>query len=267
MPRKGRKNNKKAGHGKHGKTWPLYHLYAALGVPAPAPLPVEEPTSDDASITAKSVVTAGSMSPLVVSSPLYDVAEGAGESPEDATTAPRTTQRKHPSGVRHKAIAAAFSCSTCKACFADLQGQRAHFQSDWHVLNLKRALKGQAVLDEAEAAEGLGEESESSGSDTDSKSKDKSKDTTAGAGGAVAVTPPPRMPCVTLLVGGTHKVRLYRATLPDPDSVRDGDSCTPSDVLVVSPRDVWVVILFRSGHFAGAVFQEGRVLAHKCFHR
>jgi hypothetical protein len=46
------------------------------------------------------------------------------------------------------------SCSLCGAQFADVGEQRAHFQSDWHRLNLKRAQR--AALPESEAEALLG---------------------------------------------------------------------------------------------------------------
>lgn len=66
---------------------------------------------------------------------------------------------------------------------------------------------------------------------------------------------------------GQYQVTVWRNTLEDPEAFRDGDSATVADLLIMKPTDMWVVLLLRSGHFAGAVFQNGRAVVHKCFHR
>lgn len=44
----------------------------------------------------------------------------------------------------------AIKCGTCKVEFGDAQDHRNHCKSDWHRLNLKRKLKGEAPVPEAE---------------------------------------------------------------------------------------------------------------------
>ena len=44
----------------------------------------------------------------------------------------------------------AIKCGTCKVEFSEPQEHRNHCKSDWHRLNLKRKLKGEAPVPEAE---------------------------------------------------------------------------------------------------------------------
>lgn len=58
------------------------------------------------------------------------------------------------------------TCRTCRAVFNDLQQQRDHFKTDWHRLNVKRAVKGAPRVTEAESEQLLDDASTLSGSGT-----------------------------------------------------------------------------------------------------
>lgn len=56
------------------------------------------------------------------------------------------------------------TCRTCGAVFNNLQEQRDHFKTDWHRLNVKRAVKGVPRVTEAESEQLLDDASTISGS-------------------------------------------------------------------------------------------------------
>ena len=246
--------------------WPLYHLYAALGLSKPLTPAVAAAGGVD--VAAMPPAPMLGRSPSVVRSPLYAISEaddvdderkGAPAGDDDAVLS--RTQHGGEDGSAHDAatataapeVATTYACSTCKVRFESLAEQRAHFRLPWHVANVRRAMQGRPVLDEAEATAGVG--------DLDDELSASSADELDTPGEV------PRVPRITVTVDGGHRVTLFRAALEDPEALRDGDSCSSRDVMAARPADVWVVLMFRSGHFAAAVFQEGCAIVHKCFHR
>ena len=114
-------------------------------------------------------------------------------------------------------------------------------------------MRGQVVLDENEVAAGLLDVVEE---------EHKQKATNEDNSSAVTVN----RPQITV-TADSHSVTLWKTILPVDSVIKDGASCEPSQLAFAKPHHIWVVLLFRSGHFAAAVFQEGRCLLHKCFHR
>eukprot|EP01033_Poteriospumella_lacustris_P018031 gene18031-12928_t len=47
-----------------------------------------------------------------------------------------------------KAVGAQYTCLTCRLTFAEHVQQQEHFKSDWHIVNIKRKMKGEQPLSE-----------------------------------------------------------------------------------------------------------------------
>lgn len=197
------------------------------------------------------------------------------EAPEDQPTA-------EPSGS---------SCqSTCHACnigtgttpgFASLAEQRAHFKTDWHRFNIKRALARQSPLSETEFAALLdqdevpdtvqGEHSATSpqvGSISGSDTEDEEQAQPAQSSTHLLFGPPLQDPPPML-----HRA-VWRAIIPDQTQ-----PALPQLTQLHERGCRWGVVLSSGGHFAAAVVEARgtpkargftdvlTVLAHKTYHR
>jgi hypothetical protein len=137
-----------------------------------------------------------------------------------------------------------FTCRTAPGAVFEAEDElRLHFKSDWHRFNLKRQIRNQDMLSEEDflVQEDI---SSLSGSGDDESTDDE---------GSHAEGNSRNLPVTTVLYKGV-RVRLWRALLSvDKD---------------FSPRSTkWIVALFSTGHFAAGVFAQGKLVAHRTFHR
>ncbi|GAB9472502.1 Ankyrin repeat protein [Globisporangium polare] len=168
-------------------------------------------------------------------------------------------------------------CGTCEiAAFDALQGQHAHFKSDWHCLNLKRKGKGLAIFaSEEDALEYLenskANKKKSGGSSEQKESGDgyASSSSSASSSGAsdvgdvddVYTTAEP----VVEYSDGKSVFKVYKNILPRFDD-ESFDPYTSLDEIRAS-KFKWAVFLLRSGRFAGAIFEKEKAVCHKTFQR
>lgn len=159
----------------------------------------------------------------------------------------------------------ASDCSICpSAVLPDLKSFRAHFQSDWHLHNLRAHASGGQVLDLERFL--VSESHEMALYTSSSESECPKPETPVGS------------PYIFFCVSGKSTtvesfkankcIVLSRTELQD----RGFDVSTLSDVRHRLSRHVdtnWVIFLIRSGRAACAVFDNstGRILVSKCFKR
>uniref|UniRef100_A0A7S2WHB4 VLRF1 domain-containing protein n=1 Tax=Mucochytrium quahogii TaxID=96639 RepID=A0A7S2WHB4_9STRA len=154
-------------------------------------------------------------------------------------------------------VAERTSCQMCGVGFEDVQGQREHFKSDWHRLNLKMSARGKPAMNEEEAGKFLEAddvESLSGSDDSDDSNEDGETDKAfvASKSGRTGV----------ILQGEERKIGWVASGVVLD---REGDTL---DIVSLLERHVWVILLYKAGHFAGVVLEKSKkVLASKSFHR
>ena len=148
-----------------------------------------------------------------------------------------------------------------------VEDQRLHFKLDWHRFNLKSQLAGKSIVSE-EAFEkqlsnvGSDEESEISASDSETEEEDGEEDSLS-----VSSRPYLMDSRVYFVSRGERILSVHKCLVMD-SKARDVPSESELEVLLTNLpyRLTWAVLMLAGGHFAGAVFRGGEVLAHKTFH-
>ncbi|GAB1601105.1 ankyrin repeat and zinc finger domain-containing protein 1-like [Argonauta hians] len=180
------------------------------------------------------------------------------------------------------------SCSLCSLKFQNLSEQKEHFRSDWHLYNLKQKLRGMSPVTEemfANISENLsssisGSESESENEDINCASfEDMSTDIgptgkpfsstadTASNSHCNHSVNKRNYPKLFLKNSNGELISVYKCILyhkkHPPSSIK---LCL--EYLSKLPGAMsWAVFLVNSGHFAATIFENGKVMKHKTFHR
>lgn len=189
------------------------------------------------------------------------------------------------------------SCRCCGLAFSGVAEQQAHFQSEAHLLVLRRSMQkhGSDVAGAAEKEDGAEEEDGSSGSSSDGDEalavdtlahiKVSSAVFAEGVASRVFGKDGPQYSleisaCAPVPLDMLVPAALVDSCCPDDDEV-DADGKNPFVKVgrcISSLRDsgkLWAVFILRSGKFAGAVFDCGSIhssreadpLVHKVFKR
>ncbi|CAM9333697.1 unnamed protein product [Phaeothamnion confervicola] len=191
-------------------------------------------------------------------------------------------------------------CRTCQLDFEEISEQQAHFRNSHHLANLRRRLAGKPLLEAGkEDAEGaaadVAEDEEEDGSDASDDSAESDDDAVApsqdwlmsrasysGASSTGIVHLfPVEQEVMFLKMGMPYAFTISTVALERPpknagenvgDDGDDGDaSADPwrclTRTLAAPVRPLWVVIILRSGRFAGAVFEAKQVVCHKVMRR
>ena len=147
-------------------------------------------------------------------------------------------------------------CSTCNLKLED----KAHFKTDWHRLNLKRKLKGLAVLNEDQYDE-QDDLSSIEGSDSDEDVTDI-VDKEEGS---------PFASFVYSERGVKRELLVYKQILHSKTKEQVDYLQRLQALQFIKDQDgpFWSLFLLSSGHFVGAVvnLQTGKPILHKSFHR
>jgi len=159
----------------------------------------------------------------------------------------------------------AFRCSLCKVGFSDLQEQRSHFKSDWHVFNVRQKVKFKESIAESvfismcnkeeDISKGFVENCSMNEDETDDESEEDMKNEIGS-------------PKVMFLTDIGHYFSIYRALL-EKEAKGKCSSCCLLDTAIKSlgNDNSWIILMMSGGHFAAAVFQKQELIAHKTIHR
>ncbi|KAH9124292.1 hypothetical protein AeMF1_004917 [Aphanomyces euteiches] len=194
------------------------------------------------------------------------------EKQEESIPVPTTNEEVPVAAPMVNAETRGLTCGTCHLEFGDVDSQKVHFKTDFHVYNIKRKTKGLDCVSESEyntfiaTASKVTEEkdedeaphpldlSTSSDEDEDSDEDDKLS---------------PKEP-LQAYTDDKKVFKVYNAVFADwSDKVRGSWNASTEmvETLVQSSSFQWAVLLFRAGRFAGAVFRKDKVLVHKTFQR
>ncbi len=158
------------------------------------------------------------------------------------------------------------SCSTCGVQFADQTAQREHFKLDWHRFNLKESLAGrkavtedgfEAMLEAGEADDvSLSGSDDEEGSDADEKSDSELKRQ--------------RHPWFFFEDAQGGLMSVHKCVVDEKlERGQDADEASMLDSfrkLCGKSTTHWAIVMLGGGHFAGAIFQGQKAVAHKTFH-
>lgn len=156
-------------------------------------------------------------------------------------------------------IIATASCRVCR--IVDFpQGvaqQRAHFKSEWHVHNQKLSVP----VSEEEFNRMVLEEDDNEEEYVSSSSSEEEEEGEAGAVEALlAVEPKSHFNALPLVWPLREHLVARVSTLVGPSALELAQCLS-------APTVTWGVILYRSGHFAAAVYENGKLVQHKTEHR
>lgn len=149
----------------------------------------------------------------------------------------------------------ASSVASCRLCGIDsfslgVTEQRQHFKSAWHLHNLANMQRDESAISSDEFAK-LEEEDEEDEYVSSSSSGEEDDDTAA---------PPVEKSHFSIfsLVNSPVSARTHALACR---------TITELSFCLSQPTLTWGVILYRSGHFAAAVFENGKAVQHKTEHR
>ncbi|XP_013399111.1 ankyrin repeat and zinc finger domain-containing protein 1-like isoform X2 [Lingula anatina] len=162
-------------------------------------------------------------------------------------------------------------CSMCSVTFAGRSEQKEHYKSDWHRFNLKQRLKDLPAITEDTFEEITGDISSLSASSGDSSDEDISISLPPKSEESIAETEDDiqdrRHPKVFFQNANQELLSLYRCVLHGKQAPVASSSEYVPAALKLRDQKMWAMFMTGGGHFAGAIFNEGKVVAHKTFHR
>ncbi|KAH9257746.1 hypothetical protein BASA81_004212 [Batrachochytrium salamandrivorans] len=157
-------------------------------------------------------------------------------------------------------ITAIASCRVCK--ISDFpQGvaqQRMHFKSDWHVYNLSQ--KHSVPLSEEEFNQMVWDQQQQEEDEEYVSSSSSEEETESEALLEMVVEPKSHFNALPLEFLSKEDLVAKVSTLVGP-SAQELAQCLSAPVVT------WGIILYRSGHFAAAVYENGKLVQHKTEHR
>ena len=149
--------------------------------------------------------------------------------------------------------------ASCKLCgVVEFSGgfveQRAHFRSHWHTINLLLSEQGKSSVSEDVSGSILLTSSSEDEDDFETSSEEEEE--------ADAEQP------ISLHQRNHHDLTCM---LEDPFAIRVHSSVAKDELelksLLSSQAPNWAIILYRSGHFACAIYRAGRLVEHKTEHQ
>ena len=204
-------------------------------------------------------------SPTPAAAELADDANDHQQQPSPSTSPQQQQQPAAGGGPR-----LGLTCGTCGLVFATVEEQRAHFASDLHRYNVKRALAGRPSL-EADVLEAIikaGDDLSSiSGSDSEEVEDDGARPGRRRGDAMIAFEITNSSTPATSRASSTFA--YPRGLLGDCDD-DDNDALASSLVAIATSPGPWVVIMASGGHFASAVYPSASSdapIAHRTFHR
>lgn len=195
------------------------------------------------------------------------------------------------------------SCGLCSMEFESRYEQSEHFRSDWHLYNLKLKLRGILPISENEFADIVDNLSSSiSGSDSDSEEDETESGSSSNNQNCVDVnrldigplgvplvpvtqqegsTSDPclcndnlsfgtngrRYPKLFLKNSDGELISVYRCILYHKKNPPTSLKSVFTTLNNIPGSMYWAVLLSGGGHFAATIFENGKVVAHKTFHR
>lgn len=176
--------------------------------------------------------------------------------------------------IQNDVMHAGMQCSICKVKFDNNLLQREHYKLDWHRFNAKQKLLAKRPISEEEFNyEISGELSSISGSD--SESDDDMEPVSLKRDDSIDLSEDITNCTASSLFFGKHPLKcffqseegslfaLYRNVVSNTQK-SDADS---SNEIFGLASDIWIYLMFSTGHFAGAVYERNKIIAHKTFHR
>jgi hypothetical protein len=175
------------------------------------------------------------------------------------------------------------TCSSCSASFSDSFEQRQHFKLDWHRFNLKRKLQNKAPLGEEEfnkmienksqmfekSLEAIDEEDQDDNVSLSGSEDSSSEDDLSDINDRQEMMKN-RHPKLFFENSEKQILSVYKCILVDQS---DKSNIPDSDYLLFistfpTPKFSykWAILMLGGGHFAGAVFEGSKAVAHKTFH-
>ncbi len=179
--------------------------------------------------------------------------------------------------LRKLVVSETMCCSTCGGTqFADKDAQREHYKLDWHRFNLKQALAGKAAFTE-EAFEqmlegGGGDDLSLSGSEEDDDEEEEGANDEQEAGEVWSEGLRRSRHPWFFFEDERGELMSVQKCVVDKKRERFEDDQGDAELLLslqslLKEKNVrWAVFLLGGGHFAGAVFDNGKPILHKTFH-
>ncbi|XP_057293039.1 ankyrin repeat and zinc finger domain-containing protein 1-like isoform X2 [Hydractinia symbiolongicarpus] len=177
--------------------------------------------------------------------------------------------------IQDDVMHAGMQCSICKVKFDNNLLQREHYKLDWHRFNAKQKLLAKRPISEEEFNYQIsGELSSISGSD--SESDDDMEPVSLKREDSIDISEDVTNCTASSLFFGKHPLKfffqseegkliaLYRNVVSNAQKINDADS---SNEILGLASDIWIYLMFSTGHFAGAVYERNKIIAHKTFHR
>ncbi|XP_052091788.1 ankyrin repeat and zinc finger domain-containing protein 1-like isoform X2 [Mytilus californianus] len=181
------------------------------------------------------------------------------------------------------------SCNYCVVDFESRGEQRRHYKSDWHRYNLRQRLKGVNYVNEDKFEELSGNISSISGSESDSDDDDnhatskpvsiaarfQRKLEVVGTGSSTDSESEDstmddrarKYPKIFLKNSLGDLISLYRCVVCHKQVIPTSHSDLISMVTDTPLNMKWAVLMSSGGHFAGAIYDRDKIIAHKTFHR
>ncbi|XP_052826487.1 ankyrin repeat and zinc finger domain-containing protein 1 isoform X1 [Octopus bimaculoides] len=183
------------------------------------------------------------------------------------------------------------SCSLCSLKFQNLQEQKEHFRSDWHLYNLRQKLRGMSPVSE-EVFENIVDNLSSSisGSDLESESEDNgyfpvedmlpdvgpigkpysntvTTQETPDASHCHLASNKRNYPKLFLKNNKGELISVYKCILYHKKNPPSSIKLVLEYLSKLPGAMSWAVFLASGGHFAATIFENGKVIMHKTFHR
>ena len=200
--------------------------------------------------------------------------------PEETSLSPHSKVASTPGLISHLGdVAENTACNTCNYTFTDRNDQVLHYKLDWHLYNVKQALRigyGGPISEQEFSEQCEGDDLSSlSGSDDDNDGDNDVVtstfiETSPQLTGAVV-----SRPYIVFQSGDCFYKCLYSLLFSSQTVVTDTalhetlGSCTSAEPTTdgTSFRGRVGVFLYTAQHFAGAVYEGDTLLLHKTYHR
>lgn len=175
-------------------------------------------------------------------------------------------------------------CHSCKVV-VPLHEKSSHYQSEWHVANVRRRVTGRKAISlvEFQALNGNESQHETDASDTvdssdvDAESSEESKTEQSSGSGSALVTFRYHIVSSSCDDDGALKNKLlefsvFKSVLVHPEEIsslsqQDKMLCYAEKFRDLRKQPSWCVLMISGGRFAGALFNQSECTDHKSFSR